>query len=111
MRSIATMSPSNLVVMDEPVNGSNHHYRIQNGEFVLDINFQKGPRNHPDSITGCFESDLFNILKDRLKGFQSGPYANEENQTALMLIEQAEQALGRRAAERVARGVLGKNEK
>lgn len=111
MRSIATMSPSNLVVLDEPVNGVCHHYGIQNNDFYMEVKFQKGPRNLSDSIPGCFDSDLINILKDRLKGFQSGPYATDENQKALALLEEAEQALGRRVADRVARGVLGKNEK
>ena len=51
------------------------------------------------------------ILRDRLRDFEAGPLAHPATGRALAYIEAASHALKERAAERRARGVLGRNEK
>ena len=47
-------------------------------------------------------------LRDRLKGFQAGPFPCEENEKALACIEEALVYLKQRTDKRFERGVLGK---
>ena len=75
------------------------------------IEFQKGPRNDPESRHGILDSDLLEIVRDRLKAFQAGPMATPENGCALIHIEEALMWMARRAYERSERGVLGTMEK
>lgn len=75
------------------------------------IRLQKGPRKEEDSQHGVIDTDLLEIARDRLKAFQSGPYACNANQIALEHIEIALKALNQRVEDRIARNVLGKNEK
>lgn len=72
---------------------------------------QKGPRKEKDSIHGVIDSDLLEIVRDRLKSFQSGPFSSRENACALTHIEEALMWLNRRVEDRIERNVLGKNEK
>lgn len=94
--------------------GANHEYRIfecaENSEDeIVVIQFQKGPRKEPDSIHGVIDGDLLEIVRDRLKSFQNGPFACEYNAEALMHVEAALEALNRRVEDRIARRVLGTN--
>lgn len=79
------------------------HYGAEAGK----IQFQCGPRNEDKSLKGVIDSDLLEIVRDRLKGFQSGEFATEENVQALIHIEEALMWLNRRVEDRIERNVLG----
>lgn len=89
-----------------PGNG-NHCYTIVCGDKEVDIMFQNGPRKDPNSTHGVIDSDLLEIVRDRLKGFQSGEYASEYNAKALEHIEEALKWMNKRVEDRISRGVLG----
>jgi hypothetical protein len=96
----------------DPNNGNaSHSYRMvvtqKNGlTHVTDINFQHGPIAEVGT-NGITHEVLLAILTDRLRGFQSGPYACQENADALVAIEMAQERLHSRTRKRVARGVEG----
>lgn len=71
-----------------------------------DINFQKGPIAE-NGLNGISNEALLAVLEDRLAGFQSGPYACEENEMALTCVRNAMQWLHYRTSQRLARGVEG----
>ena len=75
------------------------------------IEFQKGPRNDPDARHGILDVDLLEIVRDRLKAFQEGPFATRENEMALMHVEEALLWMNKRAEDRAERGVLGTMQK
>lgn len=77
----------------------------------VQVQFQHGPRNVEGSTPGATEAVLLAILIDRLRGFQTGPYACKENEEQLAHLKAALAAAKKRADERAARGVLGKNAK
>lgn len=103
--------------------GAYHRYLVckegemfwQNGNdstYVYDdICFQKGPRKEENSQHGVIDTDLLEIVRDRLKAFQEGPFASEYNREALHHIEAALTCMNKRVEDRIARSVLGKNEK
>lgn len=107
--------------VDEPGHGGACHvYQIidvshQNavgageGDIVLcDLEFQDGPISADgNGVNGIQHEDLLAVLIDRLRGFQSGPYACDENYCALALIEEALRKLQERTKARIARGVEG----
>ena len=100
--------------VDEVGPGNAHHeYMIETtkGMALQGIVFQKGPRNEITSVEGVIDSDLLEIVRDRLKGFQDGPYACRENAIVLTHIEEALMWLNRRVEDRIERNVLGKNER
>ena len=116
MRAIPNNAPSNVVALDQqdPLAGNaSHLYGIQYGgpTEVLKLQFQHGPRAVEGSIAGIFDDDLLAIIQDRLECFQAGPFACAENDAALSAVRAARTALGLRVARRVAKGVLGVNEK
>lgn len=95
--------------------GAYHDYMITlEGDtlhpFVM-ITFQNGPRKDPESRHGVLDSDLLEIVRDRLKAFQSGPYATRENACALTHIEEALLWMNKRVEDRIERNVLGTMEK
>ncbi|HEY1191671.1 MAG TPA: hypothetical protein VGE74_28825 [Gemmata sp.] len=68
--------------------------------------FQNGPI--PEVGTnGVTHEALLAVVIDRLKGFQSGPFACPENDDAIMHLERAVNALHARTLKRVERGVEG----
>ena len=71
------------------------------------IQFQNGPRYEDHSVDGVTNEDLLEIVRDRLKSFQSGEFAIEENELALNHIEEALMCLNRRVEDRLERAVLG----
>lgn len=73
------------------------------------VSFQKGPRKEASSRHGCLDSDLLEIVRDRMKSFQAGPFASNYNRIALEHIEFALEALNQRVEDRINRGVLGEN--
>lgn len=108
-----------VYAMDEPGNGkANHVYGViystsddKNPEWPQPfddvIHFQNGPRNMPNSVIGVLDTDLLEIVRDRLKGFQSGEFSSRENACALTHIEEALMWLNRRVEDRIERNVLG----
>lgn len=122
------VNPANDVlkieVLDEPGSGgANHRYDItgfdtaENPSAVLAdgyksafgrsiILFQNGPINEV-GVNGITHEALLAILIDRMEGFQSGPYASNDNQEALDAMRTAQTALQRRTKARMARGVEG----
>ena len=80
----------------------------------LSVIFQDGPRGKlPDGTlapaNAAFVEDLLVAAYQRLQFFQESKYKHDDNGKAMNLIAQAINALGNRAKERAARGVLGLN--
>lgn len=75
-------------------------------ESVCTISFQKGPVKEND-LNGIHTEDLIAIVIDHLLGFQSGPYACEENDCVLLGLRNALRCLNERTSQREARGVEG----
>ena len=75
------------------------------------IRFQQGARGGVDLPNGLRDDDLLEIVRDRLKGFQTGPFPCEENEKAVACIEEALGYLKQRTDSRFDRGVLGKEVK
>ena len=99
-----------VTVMDEPGQGNAcHRYQIHHsGIGSVFIKFQKGPINEDgNGVNGLTHEVLLTILADRLRGFQSGPYACKANACALTHIEEAQHWLQQRTLERMRRGVEG----
>lgn len=104
---------------DEPGIGSaSHEYDVypaqdfnENTEPLIVVRFQHGPRKDPNSTPGVLDTDLLEIVRDRLRGFQSGEFACRENACALTHIEEALMWLNRRVEDRIERDVLGTNAK
>ena len=97
-----------IYATDEKGNGgANHEYHIvieteEDAAYdVRIIKFQEG----------IIDSDLLEIVRDRLKDFQAGPFASKENEHALTHIEEALMWMNRRVEDRIERNVLGKNER
>ena len=107
-----------IYATDEKGNGGAHHeYHIvveaeEDAAYdVRMIKFQEGPIKDINSTQGIIDSDLLEIVIDRLKDFQAGPLATKENEHALTHIEEALMWMNRRVEDRIERNVLGKNEK
>lgn len=110
-------------VDEEGPGGAHHRYVIckqgevdqqcgNNSEGVLeDIKLQCGPRKDENSIHGVIDTDLLEIVRDRLKSFQAGPFSSRENACALTHIEEALMWMNRRVEDKIERNVLGRNEK
>lgn len=72
------------------------------------ILFQNGPIGESSKgANGIQHEALLSILIDRLRGFQSGPYACEANAVALEHCEKALGAMMDRTRDRMERGVEG----
>ena len=91
--------------------GANHAYLILCDDEPVLVYFQKGPRKEENSTRGILDVDLLEIVRDRLKGFQSGKFSCRENACALTHIEEALMWMNKRVEDRAARNVLGTNEK
>lgn len=68
--------------------------------------FQNGPIDEV-GVNGVTHEALLAILIDRLRAFQGGPYACEENQRAYQHLLMAQGFLNARTKARMARGVEG----
>ena len=82
-------------------------FRTRPENMVLTVQMQYGGRNAAWSISGAVDADLLEIVRDRLRDFQAGPYSCRENACALTHIEEALMWLNRRVEDRITRGVLG----
>lgn len=118
MRKLETIQTKEVLngvfAMDAPGSGgANHKYAVHTGDYkrVYEIQFQQGPRKDENSISGVIDGDLLEIVRDRLHAFQDGPFNSEYNAEALFHVEQALAALNRRVEDRIARDVLGKEQK
>ncbi len=104
----------NISVIDNPGSGgANHQYDIDiiggapdSGGTTTRIRFQDGPVKEA-GFNGISNEALLEILIDRLRGFQSGPYKCRENAIALTYLEEAQMWLMARTRDRLARGVEG----
>lgn len=106
-----------IEVTDEPgPGGANHAYQVSGfdvqgapaGSGYLNIDFQKGPINEA-GVNGLTQEVLLEIVIDRLRSFQAGPYACRENAIALTKIEEAQHWLLSRTRARMARNVEGRS--
>lgn len=127
MRKLETIQTeeklNDVYAVDQPGPGNAHHeYTIvkhdnnAGEDYYCDrelgtIIFQCGPRNEDSSIPGVIDTDLLEIVRDRLTSFQAGDYANEYNKTALKHVVLALEALNARIEDRIKRNVLGTNNK
>ena len=123
MRKLETIQKRNKLntvyaADDEGPGGANHIYMVESraGDDPVksDLNvslicFQCGGRNEEGSIAGVLDSDLLEIVRDRLRAFQAGPYSSRENAVALTHVEEALLWLNKRVEDRAERGVLGLN--
>jgi hypothetical protein len=114
-----------IYVTDEPgQGGANHRYEITgfdtgtnpsaagdaspfSGEIVL---FQNGPIKE-FGVNGVTNEVLLAIVIDRLKLFQGGPYACDDNYLALVSCQAAMLHLQARTRAWIARGVEGTHER
>lgn len=103
-----------VYAVDEPgCGGANHLYQVnlqyeEDGcDMISYIAFQKGARKDPKSEHGILDTDLLEIVRDRLKGFQGGEFATEDNAKALEHIELALMYMNKRVMDRYERNVLG----
>lgn len=115
---IGTEKYTQVFATDEPGAGNaNHKYLIVESKPACDesfdqkkqfgeVSFQNGPIKEA-GVNGVMNEDLIAIVIDRLRGFQSGPYACRENALALTKLEEALMWLNNRTRSREARGVEG----
>lgn len=80
---------------------------VKPDDIIETLQFQEGARKDPNAIRGLADEDLLEIVRDRLKGFQSGEFATRENACALTHIEEALMWLSKRVEDRIERNVLG----
>lgn len=123
-----------ITVLDEPgAGGACHKYAIElsprpflfgastedckgrcaeltNGEGSCLIRFQNGPIKEV-GVNGISGEALLVIVIDRLRCFQAGPYASDDNERALYHTQEALKCLQKRTRDRLARGVEGTNQK
>ena len=78
---------------------------------ITQIQFQKGPRKDPNARHGVLDTDLLEIVRDRLKAFCDGTMTNPYTEHALGHVEAALHHLNQRVEDRIARQVLGTMEK
>ena len=120
---------NDVYALDDPGPGGAHHlYEVvkhntgrsseEDGTFrtrpentLLTVQMQEGPRKDPDAVHGVLDTDLLEIVRDRLAAFQSGPFACRENALALTHIEEALLWMNKRTEDRMIRRVLGTYEK
>jgi hypothetical protein len=97
-----------IEVLDEPgAGGANHWYEINDGRGCMaKILFQNGPIKEA-GVNGITQEALLAIVADRLRSFQAGPYACDDNEQALMAVQSALFHLQKRTKARIARGVEG----
>lgn len=103
-----------VYAVDERGSGNaNHFYQIDlqtvedGSDIVSYISFQNGARKDSNSVHGVLDTDLLEIVRDRLNGFQSGDFATDDNAKVLEYIEIALMYMNKRVMDRYERNVLG----
>lgn len=109
-----------ITVTDDPgAGGASHQYHIDwmgDAEWdnrkpnSLDVHFQEGPIKEC-GVNGITQEALLAIVIDRLRSFQAGPYACDDNEQALAHCVAALSYLQKRTKARIARGVEGAHQK
>jgi len=110
----AADGPVTVAATDEPGNGNaNHEYVIgvdlASGPSKTIIRFQDGAIQEV-GVNGLTNETLLAIVADRLRGFQSGPYACLENALALKCVNESIQWHHQRTRLRLRRSVEGTSE-
>jgi hypothetical protein len=101
-----------FVLNEKGPGGAYHDYEVKCGDKSSHmILFQKGPRKDSTSRTGVLDTDLLEIVRDRLRCFQQGEFSTRENAIALTHIEEALLWMNKRVEDRIERNVLGTNNK
>jgi len=73
------------------------------------IKFQAGPVKEVGGVNGVGITDVANVLIDRLKGYQNGPFRCDENAEAMAAFQKGVQILLNRTKKRKEQGVEGEN--
>lgn len=100
-----------IEVLDEPgPGGANHVYQIlvPSGATTPSnrLEFQNGPIGEV-GVNGITNEALLAVVIDRMRGFQKGQFACNENHTILNHLKEAMFLLHERTKQREARGVEG----
>lgn len=96
----------------EFTNHAPHHFEViaRNddgaGMLVATVDFQEGPIGEV-GVNGVSNEALLIMALTRLQSFQNSPYSSRDNSVAITKIEEALMWLGKRTADREARGVEG----
>lgn len=96
--------------IDEPNHGAHHVYHIGNDKFNQEIRFQNGARGYKNSKPGVLDTDLLEVVRDRLTSFENSTFQSIENHYALTAVETALLWLNKRTEDRAHRDVLGYDE-
>lgn len=109
-----------ITATDDPgAGGANHRYQIDGVDWARNPSGVGPDRNAPaliifqnggipdNGVNGLTNEALLAIVADRLECFQAGPFAAQENATALSSINNALRALQQWTIKRIARGVEG----
>ena len=114
-----------IEVHDQPGSGgANHLYKVfgyhdlenpsrpahRQADTSTEILFQNGPIAEV-GVNGLTQEVLVEIVIDRLRSFQAGPFACRENALALTKLEEAQMWLQKRTLDRMRRGVEGTHQK
>lgn len=101
-----------VTVQDEPgAGGACHWYEISDRKGCMaKIIFQNGPIREV-GVNGVTHEALLAIVIDRLRSFQAGPYACDDNAQALIAGQSMLWYLQNRTRLRIARGVEGTHRK
>ena len=108
---VANFEHTEVCRMDRPgPGGAAHQYEIftqpeegDMGASLCRIHFQETPVSKVGA-NGIQHEDLLMVLIDRLRSFQGGPYACDENMRALVLLEDAQSHMSRRTARHMREG-------
>lgn len=101
----ATHNASNPPVLDDEGDE-----KEATGPRRLTVLFQNGPIKE-NGVNGVTQEALLAIVIDRLRCFQAGPFACQDNADALDYCKGALAMLQKRTKARIARGVEGTHEK
>jgi hypothetical protein len=100
-----------LIVKAGTVETGEDTITVKPDDILEAIQFQEGARKDPKAIHGVTDQDLLEIVRDRLRGFQSGDMPTRETACALTHVEEALMWLNKRVEDRIERNVLGTYEK
>lgn len=114
---VAEFPHTEVCRMDRPgPGGAAHQYEVftqpEEGALAVSlcqIHFQENPVGEA-GVNGVQHEDLLSIVIDRLRSFQRGPYACDENARALVFLEEAQAHLLRRTARRTDDSTEGTSE-
>lgn len=79
-----------------------------NRQQFINITFQQGPIQEV-GVNGAHIEDVIDLVIDRLRGFNEGPYRCRENSLAITALEEANLWLLKRTLNRIEQGVEGYN--